>query len=92
MERLLLVVLRIYRRLISPLLPASCRFYPSCSEYAAEAIVRYGAGKGLFMALRRLSRCHPFCAGGFDPLPPPTQYTPFPELWKGHPSPPGGRS
>jgi len=68
MKRLLLILLRIYRQLVSPLLPASCRFYPSCSEYAAEAIGRYGAGKGIFLTLRRLLRCHPFCTGGFDPL------------------------
>ncbi|MCX5642666.1 MAG: membrane protein insertion efficiency factor YidD [Candidatus Omnitrophica bacterium] len=80
MKSFLLFILHLYRRLVSPLLPASCRFYPSCSEYAAEAINHYGAGKGLFFALRRLLRCHPFCTGGFDPVLPPTL-----------PPPPGGR-
>ncbi|MFA5394005.1 MAG: membrane protein insertion efficiency factor YidD [Candidatus Ratteibacteria bacterium] len=76
MKRFLLFVLRFYRRLVSPLFPASCRFYPSCSEYAAEAIGRYGAGRGIFLALRRLLRCHPFCTGGFDPVTPSPSFFP----------------
>jgi putative membrane protein insertion efficiency factor len=60
-----------YKRWISPLLPPACRFHPSCSEYAREAIERHGAGPGLLLALRRLLRCQPFCVGGFDPVPEP---------------------
>lgn len=58
-----------YQRLLSPLLPRACRFYPSCSTYAAEAIERYGPARGLFLAVRRILRCHPFHPGGYDPVP-----------------------
>jgi uncharacterized protein len=68
-QRLLLLLIRGYRRLLSPLLPPSCRFHPSCSRYALEAIHRHGALKGSWLAVRRLARCHPFNAGGFDPVP-----------------------
>ena len=61
--------LRIYKRLISPLLPPACRFVPSCSEYAAEAVANHGAIFGGAMMLWRLLRCHPFSRGGFDPVP-----------------------
>lgn len=63
--------IRWYQRWISPLLPPSCRFTPSCSEYAAEAVGRYGFAQGGWLALRRLLRCHPFHPGGHDPVPPP---------------------
>ncbi|MCI0451290.1 MAG: membrane protein insertion efficiency factor YidD [Candidatus Latescibacteria bacterium] len=59
-----------YRRLISPFLPPACRFYPSCSEYAAEAIARHGVVRGGTLAVGRLARCHPWCEGGADPVPP----------------------
>jgi uncharacterized protein len=62
-----------YRRFISPLLPPVCRFYPSCSEYALEAFRAHGAVRGLWLAMRRLSRCHPFNPGGYDPVPPRPQ-------------------
>jgi putative membrane protein insertion efficiency factor len=68
-QRLLALLIRGYQRLLSPLLPPSCRFHPSCSQYALEAIDRHGALKGSWLAVRRLARCHPFNAGGFDPVP-----------------------
>jgi putative membrane protein insertion efficiency factor len=68
--RALVLLVRGYQRLISPLLPPSCRFYPSCSAYALEAVQVHGALRGSWLAARRLSRCHPFHAGGLDPVPP----------------------
>jgi putative membrane protein insertion efficiency factor len=62
---------RAYQLLVSPLLPPSCRFFPSCSEYAAEAIERHGAVRGTNLALRRLARCHPWGGSGYDPVPQP---------------------
>jgi putative membrane protein insertion efficiency factor len=71
--RLALVVLRAYRVAVSPLLPASCRFVPSCSAYAEEAIVRHGLLRGIALAARRLARCHPLGGHGLDLVPtPPT--------------------
>jgi putative membrane protein insertion efficiency factor len=58
-----------YKRALSPLLPPACRFTPTCSEYAREAVLRHGLGRGLALAARRLARCHPFHAGGHDPVP-----------------------
>ena len=69
MKQLLLLIVRFYRCCISPLLPPSCRYYPTCSAYAMEAIERYGAWRGGWMALRRILRCHPFHRGGYDPVP-----------------------
>ena len=69
MARLLLSVLRLYRRAISPMTPPSCRFTPTCSAYAEEAIRRHGAGRGSWLAFRRLARCHPFGGSGYDPVP-----------------------
>ncbi len=66
---ILLGLLAGYRRLISPLLPPACRFYPTCSAYAAEALRRHGAMKGSFLTVKRLARCHPFCEGGVDLVP-----------------------
>ena len=66
---LLVGLLTVYRRFVSPLLGPRCRFYPSCSAYALEAVQRHGAGRGSWLAVRRLSRCHPFHAGGLDPVP-----------------------
>lgn len=67
---LLIAPIRVYRRFLSPLLPPLCRFHPSCSVYAMGALNTHGPIKGLWLAVRRLSRCHPFNAGGFDPVPP----------------------
>lgn len=61
-------LIRIYQSTISHVLPPSCRFYPSCSQYAAEAIERYGILQGSWMAAKRISRCHPFNPGGYDPV------------------------
>ena len=70
MKTFLLVLIRFYRRKISPLFPASCRFTPTCSAYAYEAICKYGALKGGWLAIKRLARCHPFSkADPFDPVP-----------------------
>ncbi|RKU18210.1 membrane protein insertion efficiency factor YidD [Candidatus Poribacteria bacterium] len=60
--------IRFYRRFISPILPPACRFYPTCSQYALEALERYGIFKGCWLTLKRLSKCHPYHPGGFDPL------------------------
>ena len=68
MKRLLLLLVHVYRSCISPLFPPSCRYYPTCSAYALEAIERYGAWRGGWMALRRILRCHPFHKGGYDPV------------------------
>jgi putative membrane protein insertion efficiency factor len=68
-RHLLAGLVRGYQLVISPLLPPSCRFMPSCSQYALEAIVRHGAVRGTWLAARRLVRCHPFHPGGFDPVP-----------------------
>ena len=68
-RRLLAAAIRGYQIAVSPLLPPSCRFTPSCSQYALEAVTRYGAIKGAWLAGRRLARCHPFHPGGFDPVP-----------------------
>lgn len=67
---LLLGLLRIYQRFISPLTPPTCRYYPSCSAYAVTAIVRHGALRGTWLAARRVLRCHPWAPGGVDDVPP----------------------
>lgn len=68
-KRFLLALLRFYKREISPYLPPSCRFVPTCSEYAMQAVAKYGAVKGGYLAVRRILRCHPFHPGGYDPVP-----------------------
>jgi putative membrane protein insertion efficiency factor len=64
----ILAALRFYKRWISPALPAACRFHPTCAEYMMEAVQRYGPSRGVWLGLRRLSRCHPFHEGGYDPV------------------------
>jgi uncharacterized protein len=69
MRALIAFLIRAYQLLISPLLGARCRFYPSCSHYALEALQLHGLARGSWLTLRRLARCHPLCAGGVDPVP-----------------------
>ena len=70
MQTVLIALLRFYKLAVSPLLGNRCRFYPSCSDYAREAIQYHGAARGTYLAARRLCRCHPFSAGGVDLVPP----------------------
>jgi len=65
---LVLALLRAYKLALSPMLPPSCRYVPTCSDYAAEAVARFGAWRGSWMALGRVLRCHPFVKGGYDPV------------------------
>lgn len=69
MKGVILLFIILYRRFLSPFLPRSCRFYPTCSAYAYQAVQRYGAFKGLALGIKRLLRCNPFNRGGYDPLP-----------------------
>lgn len=66
---LLIAIVRSYQVVLSPLLPVACRYYPSCSAYAIEAIQRHGGARGGWLAIKRIGRCHPFRPGGFDPVP-----------------------
>ena len=70
MKQAVQFMLRMYKRFVSPMLPHSCRFVPTCSEYAMEAVERHGAARGLWLALTRLLRCHPFARAGVDLVPP----------------------
>ena len=69
MKTVLVAALRVYQYLFRPQLGANCRFYPSCSDYAIEAIERHGALRGTWLAVRRIAKCHPYHRGGFDPVP-----------------------
>lgn len=73
MSRLLIAALSGYRRWVSPLMGPHCRFSPSCSAYAIEAVASYGAARGTWLALRRLAKCQPFFTGGYDPVPMPAR-------------------
>jgi uncharacterized protein len=68
-KAVVLAILRGYKRMVSPLLPPACRYVPTCSEYAADAVEMHGAWKGGMLGLWRLLRCHPFVKGGYDPVP-----------------------
>ena len=72
MRLLLAGLIRLYQLVVSPLLPRACRFYPSCSQYALQAVVRHGAWRGSLLAAARLARCHPWNPGGVDLVPPST--------------------
>ncbi|MFC4355853.1 membrane protein insertion efficiency factor YidD [Chryseomicrobium palamuruense] len=69
MKQIFIGLFRIYQKAISPLTPPSCRFYPTCSHYGIEALEKHGAMKGLYLTIRRISKCHPFHEGGIDPVP-----------------------
>lgn len=68
MRQAVLILLRFYKLVVSPVLPSACRFHPTCSEYMMQAVRRYGAGKGIWLGIRRLSKCHPWHPGGLDPV------------------------
>jgi len=81
--RVILALIAIYKAVLSPLLGPRCRFHPVCSDYTREAVTRFGAGRGGLMALWRIARCQPLCAGGIDPVPdkftlPPCRHKEFP--------------
>ena len=78
MHKLLIGLIKVYQYLFSPWLGQHCRFHPSCSNYAIEAIEEHGTLRGLWLAMRRLGRCHPWHAGGYDPVPYPTTPRPNP--------------
>ncbi len=69
MKHIFIFLIKLYRKLISPLFPPCCRFTPTCSEYALEAFQKHGAFKGLYLTIWRILRCNPFCKGGHDPVP-----------------------
>jgi hypothetical protein len=70
--RIVLIVIRAYQLVLAPFAGGACRFEPSCSEYAVQAVQKHGAWRGLVLAVRRVGRCHPFGSTGFDPVPPPS--------------------
>ncbi|UCB42257.1 MAG: membrane protein insertion efficiency factor YidD [Dehalococcoidales bacterium] len=69
MKKFALGMIRVYQRTISQVMPPACRFSPTCSQYTHEAITRYGVCKGIWLGTKRIARCHPFNAGGYDPVP-----------------------
>lgn len=71
MRQILILFVRGYQVVLSPLLPAACRYHPTCSNYAIEALEKHGALRGSWLAVKRIARCHPFRPGGFDPVPEP---------------------
>jgi len=75
MKTILVFILRAYQLVLSPMLGQNCRFYPSCSHYAIEALRSHGAARGSYLSLRRVCRCHPWNEGGLDPVPPPPPHS-----------------
>lgn len=69
MQKILIFIVYIYQYIMSPYLPVSCRYFPTCSQYMVEALTKYGVLRGLFLGVFRVCRCHPFCQGGYDPVP-----------------------
>ncbi len=69
LAKIMLSIIKVYQKVISPLTPPTCRFYPTCSHYGVEAIKRFGAFKGGWLTIKRISKCHPFHPGGMDPVP-----------------------
>ncbi len=69
MKHVIIFIIKLYQFVLSPLFAGSCRFYPSCSEYAAESVSRFGSLKGSWLAIKRIGRCHPWHPGGIDPVP-----------------------
>ena len=69
LSTLLILLIQFYRKCISPLFPPCCRYTPTCSQYAVEAITKYGPFKGTWLAIKRIARCHPWCGSGYDPVP-----------------------
>jgi putative membrane protein insertion efficiency factor len=69
MKSIVVGLIRVYQRYVSPFTPPSCRYVPTCSQYAVESVSKYGVLKGLWLAIKRISRCHPFHEGGYDPVP-----------------------
>lgn len=69
MKKIFLIIIKFYRKYISPATPPTCRFTPTCSAYAYEAINKHGAIKGLYLSIKRILKCHPFHSGGYDPVP-----------------------
>jgi putative membrane protein insertion efficiency factor len=69
MQTVVIGILKAYKLVLSPLLPSACRFSPTCSVYMMEAVKMHGVGRGIWLGLKRLGRCHPFCEGGYDPVP-----------------------
>ena len=69
-KKILIALIGFYKKAVSPFLPPACRFHPTCSDYASEAVKAHGAPKGLFLAAVRLMKCHPYHRGGYDPVPP----------------------
>ena len=69
MRKLIVAILRLYKLVVSPVLPSACRYYPSCSDYMRQAVEKYGPVRGVWMGIKRIARCHPFARGGYDPVP-----------------------
>ncbi|HEY8464752.1 MAG TPA: membrane protein insertion efficiency factor YidD [Bacillota bacterium] len=69
MKKAILYMIKLYQKFLSPLKPASCRFYPTCSQYTFQAVSRFGVTKGIILGIRRILRCNPFFKGGYDPIP-----------------------